>query len=596
MTDHRFAEGAAGFAPGPSVGIVGPRAIALVDSDPRSRFAKDLWSVISAGGEFAQITEVLISHGLASLPPVAIAHLDRTGVRVLVRGTMGVHLRTPDDAPDVELDAPNVTTWIEHVEPRVDHVALFDRGDLAEVGPFRTTGGVVPAARIEAELRTSVSAGADPFGGASHADHDELIDAPDAGGPREATPPGHLLVEPIGPAQPAQPAEPAELAEPVEGGEPPVPADPATADPETWIPPRFSDASSASTGADDADPDVGAVVRSSSAAAGTEARDEIVDVDRGNETVRFDEDAIGSAELANDAEGAADHQLVADIAAAGVEPAPDAAPEVFEPDAVGPLDAVGSDHGTADEAEDDYDHLFGATQYRSVSSAGVSEADSAGSAGSSVGDPTDDGVIASIPSAVEVDDAAAGPLGDHDGMTIGLAQLRALHAGGAGHDANRPSPAATSATVHAVVCPSGHYNPPSAATCRVCGVEIPVQAHVSVPRPVLGSFRFSTGEQRQVFRPMLLGRSPTTDGTLGGELPELVSLPSPSKELSATHLEVRIEGWQVVVVDRRSTNGTTVCLPQRDPQRLHPGEPFPIVPGTVVDMAEEIQFTFEVQP
>ena len=49
-------------------------------------------------------------------------------------------------------------------------------------------------------------------------------------------------------------------------------------------------------------------------------------------------------------------------------------------------------------------------------------------------------------------------------------------------------------------------------------------------------------------------------------------------------------------VERRSRKGTTVQLPGREHQRLHPGEPFPIVPGAVVDMADEVSFTYEVGP
>ncbi len=80
---------------------------------------------------------------------------------------------------------------------------------------------------------------------------------------------------------------------------------------------------------------------------------------------------------------------------------------------------------------------------------------------------------------------------------------------------------------------------------------------------------------------------------LTGEAPELVKVPSPLKEVSSSHLEVRLEGWQVLVVDRQSTNGTVVTAPGRDPQRLRPGEPVPITPGTTVNLADEAEFVFE---
>jgi hypothetical protein len=42
------------------------------------------------------------------------------------------------------------------------------------------------------------------------------------------------------------------------------------------------------------------------------------------------------------------------------------------------------------------------------------------------------------------------------------------------------------------------------------------------------------------------------------------------------------------VLVRIAVRRTVSC--QCEPQRLHPGEPFPIVPG-VVDMADEVSFT-----
>lgn len=258
------------------------------------------------------------------------------------------------------------------------------------------------------------------------------------------------------------------------------------------------------------------------------------------------------------------------------------------------------------EPDSDYDHLFGATQFRPVSAAGVHvDRDAIAEPGASSRET--DGLIAWTPAtAPDGAGAVGGPddHGDHDGFTISLAQLREMQASestisaapGGSEQASTPlsEPGVAPAMVHAVHCSSGHPNPPSATVCRACGIEIPAQSHATVPRPKLGRFRFSDGREVTVARPMLLGRSPKADGPVSGELPELVALDSPTKEVSGTHLEIRIEGWQVLVVDRQSTNGSTVRLPQREPRRLHPGEPFPIIPGSVVELAGEVSFVFEV--
>jgi FHA domain len=149
--------------------------------------------------------------------------------------------------------------------------------------------------------------------------------------------------------------------------------------------------------------------------------------------------------------------------------------------------------------------------------------------------------------------------------------------------------------VPALLCPSGHVNPPSGATCRRCGAPLPHDP-VPVPRPVLGVLRLSLGDVIALDRGVLMGRNPRTDfaGTDGEERPHVVKLPSADGDISRTHLRVTLDGWHVLVTDLNSTNGTLVALPGRDPQQLRPGEPVPIQPGTVVTLADGIDFRYEV--
>lgn len=149
--------------------------------------------------------------------------------------------------------------------------------------------------------------------------------------------------------------------------------------------------------------------------------------------------------------------------------------------------------------------------------------------------------------------------------------------------------------VPALLCPSGHVNPPSGATCRRCGLPLPHDP-VPVPRPVLGVLRLSLGDVIALDRGVLMGRNPRTDfaGTDGEERPHVVKLPSADGDISRTHLRVTLDGWHVLVTDLNSTNGTLVTLPGRDPQQLRPGEPVPIQPGTVVTLADGIDFRYEV--
>ena len=183
---------------------------------------------------------------------------------------------------------------------------------------------------------------------------------------------------------------------------------------------------------------------------------------------------------------------------------------------------------------------------------------------------------------------AATPPNTDDGPTITRADLQRLAA--------RPvAPDRIGPTVHALLCPDAHANPPTNSVCWRCGAPLPQQDPVTVPRPVLGVLRLSSGDVIALDRGVVMGRSPRADfsGEAGEERPHIVKLPSDG-DISRTHLRVSLDGWHVLVTDLNSTNGTLVTLPGRDAEQLRPGEALPIPPGTVVTLADGIDFRYEV--
>jgi len=161
------------------------------------------------------------------------------------------------------------------------------------------------------------------------------------------------------------------------------------------------------------------------------------------------------------------------------------------------------------------------------------------------------------------------------------------------------SPDRIGPVVPALLCPNGHVNPPGGGVCRRCGAPLPHDP-VPVPRPVLGVLRLSLGDVITLDRGVLMGRNPRTDfagadgfGSAGGERPHVVKLPTGDGDISRTHLRVTLDGWHVLVTDLNSTNGTLVTLPGRETLQLRPGEPLPIQPGTVVTLADGIDFRYE---
>jgi hypothetical protein len=148
--------------------------------------------------------------------------------------------------------------------------------------------------------------------------------------------------------------------------------------------------------------------------------------------------------------------------------------------------------------------------------------------------------------------------------------------------------------VQAVRCQHGHLSPPTAVSCRVCGFPLMGQAPVMVTRPTLGVLRLSTGDVVPLDRAVLMGRNPRVEQSSRTEHPHVVRLPSPGHDISRTHVEIRLDGWHVLLTDLNSVNGTVVTPPWQEPQRVRPNEALPIEPGTVVSLADEVTFRYEV--
>ncbi|MEO9139514.1 MAG: FHA domain-containing protein [Jatrophihabitans sp.] len=148
--------------------------------------------------------------------------------------------------------------------------------------------------------------------------------------------------------------------------------------------------------------------------------------------------------------------------------------------------------------------------------------------------------------------------------------------------------------VHAFVCPRQHLNPPYAGTCRICHEPIPAQEGFAAPRPSLGVLTLSTGDTVPLDRDVVLGRAPFHPNENEASRPHLVQLASPGNDISRSHVRVNLENWFVQVTDLGSTNGTVVTLPDQAPVRLRPHDPFTILPGTTLNLADEVTLRYEV--
>lgn len=151
-----------------------------------------------------------------------------------------------------------------------------------------------------------------------------------------------------------------------------------------------------------------------------------------------------------------------------------------------------------------------------------------------------------------------------------------------------PAPAASpEPTVSAVFCPWGHPNPPGSGRCRVCTALVATQPARSVPVPALAVLRASNGETAEVVGSVLVGRAPARDRARVAD-PVLLTVNSPSHDISRTHLEVFASGWDVEVVDLNSTNGTLLVGPDGSTRTLAGGESVTVELGSSLELAEGV--------
>ncbi|WP_104042895.1 FHA domain-containing protein [Arthrobacter sp. ZGTC412] len=182
--------------------------------------------------------------------------------------------------------------------------------------------------------------------------------------------------------------------------------------------------------------------------------------------------------------------------------------------------------------------------------------------------------------------------GDHDGQTVMKSNLgkTAIHPAPAKNDVSAAGP-----LVLARLCPQDHANPPTSATCATCGAGLLPDA-VQVARPRLGRMRISTGELVDLDESLILGRQPSVSRVQGGVMPRLVQVASPGGDISRSHVEVRLEGWHVMLCDLKATNGTVLVREGQAPRRLAQNEMAILLDGDIAELGDNISLRFEEIP
>ncbi len=104
------------------------------------------------------------------------------------------------------------------------------------------------------------------------------------------------------------------------------------------------------------------------------------------------------------------------------------------------------------------------------------------------------------------------------------------------------------------------------------------------PRPF--RLRLADGTLVPLDQPVYLGRKPSVPRIHPGGTPLLVTLDSPQREVSSTHLELTTVGGAIVASDTKSTNGSVLRVPGAAPRTLIGGESAVVTPGTVIELGD----------
>lgn len=194
-----------------------------------------------------------------------------------------------------------------------------------------------------------------------------------------------------------------------------------------------------------------------------------------------------------------------------------------------------------EDVDDGFDHLFESTIVRSVEDAAIRDVpdEEAPDPGPLGGDrPVD----------------PATRLGDHDGYTITGAQLGALRQ-------QLPEPESIDAR----------------------------------PRPG-ARLEMSTGDVVELDRDVVIGRRPEVDRVQGGQVPTVVTVPSPRQDVSRTHLRIGWSGPKVLATDLHSMNGTVLTSADGTTRALDGGVPLQIAEGDVLDIGDGVTLTLRLTP
>lgn len=149
------------------------------------------------------------------------------------------------------------------------------------------------------------------------------------------------------------------------------------------------------------------------------------------------------------------------------------------------------------------------------------------------------------------------------------------------------SPVDDGVIVDGFLCSRGHLNDPRGHFCSQCGIRMAELTGIITQgrRPPMGLLLFDNGATFVLDHDYLIGREPEPDPEVRSGVLRPLVLMDDSGGISRRHAEIRLRGWDVVLIERGSANGTLVALRNADQWRaVVPGQPVQLAPGMRISM------------
>lgn len=157
-------------------------------------------------------------------------------------------------------------------------------------------------------------------------------------------------------------------------------------------------------------------------------------------------------------------------------------------------------------------------------------------------------------------------------------------------DAPTMLPTGNHAQVEGVLCAKGHFNDPKKLYCAECGESLPAGTDgrsVWRPRPPVGVLVFDDGQTVPVDIDLVIGRQPDRDDAVRNGTARALPVEDGESAVSRVHAVITLNGWDAVITDRGSANGTYIAPPEATVWTpLEPFQPAPLVPGTRVQVGK----------